>query len=67
MDSSEFMKVLSRVESPVIVSAKGGFLNRKYVYLTSYKGLFFYTQSPAPLQLPYKAEIIAASSIWIPF
>lgn len=66
MDPTEFGKVLARVEAPLVVTAKGGFLGRKFVYLTSYKGLFFYTQSPTPLQFPYKAELIAAKSIWMP-
>jgi hypothetical protein len=67
MDPVEFGKVLSRMESPLVVSARGGFFGRKFVYLTSYKGLFFYTQASTPLQLPYKAELIAARSIWVPY
>ena len=62
----EFAKILARIEQPVIVQGKGGFLNRKYRYLTNYKGFFFFTQSNEPLQLPYKAEIVAASGIWVP-
>ncbi len=67
MDPVEFVKVLAKTESPVVVTAKGGFFSRKFVYLTSYKGLFFHTQSATPLQLPYKAELIAARSIWAPY
>jgi len=62
----EFAKILAKIESPVVVQGKGGFLYRKHRYLTNYKGFFFFTQSNEPLQLPYKAEIVAASSIWVP-
>jgi hypothetical protein len=62
----EFAKILARIEEPIIVQGKGGFLYRKFQYLTNYKGLFFFTQSAEPLKLPYKAELIAASNIWVP-
>lgn len=39
---------------------------RQFQYLTNYKGFFFFTQADSAMQLPYKAEIIAASNIWIP-
>ncbi len=66
LEPEEFNKILARMEQPVIVQGKGGFLYRKFQYLTNYKGLFFFTQSDQPLQLPYKAELIAAANIWIP-
>ncbi len=66
MEPDEFAKILSKSEAPVVVTARGGFLNRKFQYLTSYKGLFFFTSSVTPLNLPYKAEQVSARSIWIP-
>jgi hypothetical protein len=62
----EFARILARIDQPVIVQGKGGFLYRKFQYLTNYKGFFFFTQSKEPLQLPYKAELIAAKNIWVP-
>jgi hypothetical protein len=50
----------------LVVSSIGGFFTKKYQYLTSYKGLAFFTSSTAQLQLPYKAEIVAAGKIWMP-
>ena len=38
----------------------------KYQYLTSYRGLAFFTKSPMALVLPGRAEIITAKSISIP-
>jgi len=62
----EFSRILARIEQPVIVTGKGGFMWRKFQYLTNYKGFFFFTQADSAMQLPYKAELIAASNIWIP-
>jgi hypothetical protein len=66
MEPDEFLKILGRVEHPLVVVAKGGFFNRGYQYLTSYKGLAFLTKSPDPLMLPPRAEIVQARGIWIP-
>jgi len=66
MEPAEFKKIVDKCEQPLVVSAKGGLFGNKHAYLTSYKGLFFYTLSPEPLNLPGKAEIIAANKIWIP-
>jgi hypothetical protein len=57
---------LRRVESPLVVHATGGIFSTKYLYLVSYKGLAFYTQSPAPVELPRGTELVQAKSIWVP-
>ena len=62
----EFMKIINAAESSLVVFAKGGFFNSKFRYLTNYRGLFFFTSSPEKLNLPGKAEIVAAEKIWIP-
>ena len=62
-----FASILKRAETPpLVVHASGGFFTTSYKYLTSYRGLAFYTKSPAPLALPVGTELIAAESIWIP-
>ena len=61
-----FAAILKRVETPLVVHASGGFFSTSYKYLTSYRGLAFYTKSPAPLALPIGTELVAAESIWIP-
>lgn len=62
----EFAAILRRTERPLIVAAQGGFFSTSYKYLTSYKGLAFYTKSQTPLVLPTGAEIVNAKSISIP-
>jgi hypothetical protein len=61
-----FSRILSFTERPLVVMAQGGFFSTSYKYLTSYKGLAFYTKSPQRLMLPTGAEVVNAKSISIP-
>ena len=61
-----FAAILRRVENPLVVHATGGVFKTNYQYLTSYKGLAFYTKSNEPLALPFGAEVMTAKSIWVP-
>jgi hypothetical protein len=62
----DFIKILKKVEKPLVVIAKGGFFKGNHQYLTGYKGLVFFTKSPEPLMLPGGSEVIASRQIWIP-
>ena len=64
--SEEFLKVLARASQPLVVTASGGLFKTHYQYLTSYKGLAFFTQADEPLVLPAGVEVVAAEKIWIP-
>jgi hypothetical protein len=66
MEPNDFSDILRRQESPLVVHATGGVFNTNYQYLTSYKGLAFFTKSPVPLDLPPRTELVQARSIWIP-
>jgi len=66
VNTQNFMRVLAKSEYPLIVSTTGGFLKKNFQYLSSYKGLAFYTKSADPLNLPAKSELITAEKIWIP-
>ena len=66
VESTDFMTILSRVENPLVVCSETRFLFRKYHYLTSYKGLIFYTKSATPLILRPSIELIQAKKIWVP-
>jgi hypothetical protein len=66
VEPEAFIKLVSRVDKPLVVTAFGGVFKRHYRYLTAYKGLVFFTKAPAPLMLPGGAEVIAAGEIWIP-
>ena len=62
----EFVKILARMEAPLIVGATGGLFSTHYKYLTTYRGLTFYCKSSTPLDVPSGAEIIDANKIVIP-
>ncbi len=64
--AADFMKILGKVENPLVIYSKGGFFSTKYSYLVSYKGFAFFTQSSSPLLLPSKVETIVAKKIWAP-
>ncbi len=66
MEPREFLSVLSRCENPLVVVAECGVFSRKHQYLTSYKGLAFYTKSSTPLPIGSHAEVISARKIVIP-
>lgn len=66
VEPEEFLKILGRSAEPLVISAPGGFLSGGQDYLTSYKGLAFFTNSQKSLDLPEGAEVVAAQKIWIP-
>ncbi len=48
LNPAEFVKILSRVPDPLVVTATGGIFTNNYQYLMGYKGLAFYTKSAEP-------------------
>ena len=66
MEPSEFQKILSKSESPLIVTALSGVFSKKFLYLTNYKGLHFFCKSSTPIILPSDAEIVQSKKIYIP-
>ncbi len=63
---ADFMKILGKVENPLVVHSKGGFFSTRYNYMVSHKGFAFYTKSTMPLLLPSKVEVIVAEKLWTP-
>lgn len=66
LEPAEWLALLKRAEAPLIVVAEGGVFRKHVRYLTSYRGLAFFTQSPDALMLPARAEIVRARSISVP-
>jgi uncharacterized protein (DUF2147 family) len=66
VESEEFNKIMQRNREGLVVYATGGVFTKNHQYLSSYKGLTFYTKTSEPLILPSKCEIIQAKRIWIP-
>ena len=66
VEPDDFVGVLKRQPGALVVHATGGFWSTNYQYLTSYKGLAFFTKSPTLLDLPSGTELVQAKAIWIP-
>ena len=66
VEPEEFAKLLTRVESPLVIYTQGGVISTNHQYLISYKGFAFYTKSDEEIELPKTAEVVIADKIWIP-
>lgn len=66
LEPHDFIRVLARLDAPVVILAQGGRFSGRFRYLTSYKGFVFFAKSSEPLHLPGNPEVIHAKKIWIP-
>jgi hypothetical protein len=66
LEPAEWLSILKRTDAPLVVVGRGGVFKKDYQYLTTYRGLAFFTKSPSPIVLPGRAEVIAAKSIAVP-
>ncbi len=66
VDPDAFQMIAGKTEEPLIVRAEGGWRKKHYKYLTSYKGLIFFTKSPNELSFVSRAEVVFADKIWVP-
>lgn len=66
VDVAGFLAILGKTDAPLVVHTKALLATRQNRYLTSYKGLAFFTKSRDPLSLPVGTELIQAEKIWIP-
>lgn len=66
LEPTEFLKILSKNEKPLVVTTLGGVFSKKYQYLTNYKGLHIYCKSDTVIKLHTDVEVVQAKKIWIP-
>ena len=66
LEPDEFLKIVYRVEAPLVVCAETSFFGRTFQYLVSYKGLAFFAKSKEALDLGGTVEVVTARKIWIP-
>lgn len=66
VEPADFMRILQRQQDPLVVRAPAGFMQKGWRYLTSYRGLAFFTKSPDALPLSGRTEVVMAKSIWVP-
>jgi hypothetical protein len=62
----DFLSILHKTERPLVVTAEERFLRAVYKYLTSYRGLVFFTKTKEQLHLPSDVELVISKKIWIP-
>ena len=65
IEPHDFLDILKKTEKPLVVHSPSGFMTQ-YKYLTSYKGLTFFTKSKEALLIPASVETITAKKISIP-
>ena len=66
VEADDFVSIVKRQPGALVVHATGGFFSTNYLYLTSYKGLAFFTKAPAPLELPPGTELVRAKKFSMP-
>ena len=66
VEPADFVALLAKTANPLVVIAPAGWFGARLNYLTSYKGLVFFTKSVEPISLPPGAELVKAGKIWIP-
>jgi len=65
IQNSDFLNLVEGMQMPIVVYSPKNFWS-SHKYLTSYKGLAFYTKSKEPLRLPGDIELIISRKISIP-
>ena len=66
VENDDFLSIIKRAEKPLVVMKQKSFWSPSFKYISSYKGLAFFTKSAEPLRLPSDTELITAKSISIP-
>jgi hypothetical protein len=66
VENGDFLSIVQRTQRPLIVVSGKSFWSASFKYLTSYKGLAFYTKSRDPLHLPGDIELVSCKTIDIP-
>jgi len=66
VENKDFLVIIERVEKPLVVMTEKSFWSPSYKYISSYKGLAFFTKSSEPLRLPSDVELVMAQKIYVP-
>lgn len=66
LEPEEFQRIVSRMDSGLVVQTLGGFRKNKHEYLAGYRGFVFHTKSEKRISLPSGVEMVWAKKIWIP-
>lgn len=64
--TNDFISLLAKIDSSVVVEAKGGIFTTKWNYITNYRGFYFFTKSKDRLGISSRHELIRSNKIWVP-
>jgi hypothetical protein len=65
VEPQDFLAILERTQGLLVVYSPAGVFS-KHKYLTSYKGLVFFTKTSTTLAIPASVELVAAKKILLP-
>ena len=65
VEPRNFLAILEKSQELLVVHSPAGFFS-KHKYLTSYKGLVFFTKTSTTLAIPASVELIEAKKILLP-
>jgi len=67
MEPNDFLQIVGRADEPIVVMATSKVFGKiSYKYITSFKGLAFYTKSSSRLAFGSGVLMVSAKNIWIP-
>jgi len=61
-EPEDFMSVISKSEKPLVITVSSGVMKKEYKYLTTCRGLIFFTRSKTPLELPPGIDVVVAKN-----
>jgi hypothetical protein len=66
VEPDQFLRIVAKIDQPLVIYAEGGMISTNYQYMVSYKGFAFFTKADEEIELPPGIEVIVADKIWIP-
>lgn len=67
MEPNDFMQIVGRADEAIVVMATSKIFGRTtYKYITSFRGLTFFTKSSSRLSFGSGALMVSAKNIWVP-
>jgi hypothetical protein len=65
VEPKDFVRIVEKNTDAIVVHTSGGMLS-KNKYITSYKGLIFFTKTKEELELPANIELMRAKKMMLP-
>ena len=66
VEPEDFQRLVEHNAQGLVVHSAPKLFQPKHRYIMGYKGLAFFTEASAPLDLPPGLELVEAKKIWMP-